>query len=269
MLFLVFEDSHHSTLSTFYRSAYIGRQSDLKFEYANSSDNLMNKIDEIANLNPDSKIFAFVDLIPDNRKTVSAFTKLWNSIAHVYAGRAICFPTVCAEYNLLKTIQSTDLILDKYRIDIDKCISLIDYPEVKSRYKKHVTNLEQLCKHFSQNALVKCASLSTSKSERMYYYSDCKCISPAEMNVCRENTLVSKALEYVCTYSHGTNLADFDFDISTVTKCIKYIDTYLEKFNELVCRYKELHPDEADKYNLINIRKIRRSLSVAYPGALG
>ena len=145
----LFEDSPKSFLSLLYK---LGFESSIADRMVfNSSCGEISKISKYYIEHTSSMVYAFIDVIPDNPRTVFEFKRVWKLYCK-HPDRLRIIPIVCSEYYFLKSIQGTNLVINTELLNFclySKC-HLLDTKWVSS--KSGDTNFEQYCKHVVKNS---------------------------------------------------------------------------------------------------------------------
>lgn len=159
----IVEDSNESILGKFFNSGVVKDQ----IIFAKSNSNL---VAEIMKVDESEDIIIFLDINPWNRQLFSLYQRIYSKLENT-RGRAIILPIVCAEYNLLLSLKSREVLIkdmDLYKLVFDK--------ENGGEFRKYsCRSYEKFCKYVLDTGVVDKVSTLCSNNPNHLYYTDENC----------------------------------------------------------------------------------------------
>lgn len=213
MIYL-FEDKQSTQLSTLFREAYPTEVSS-RFCYANGNAKLKETANRLLREYPEESVLVFIDIIPDNKWTVSLYNELVTE--YTKSGRRILpVPVVCSEFYFIRSIAHLPICLDEdaLRLCVEELPWRDSFLAVTNKNKKFCRNFEKFCKLYLLKAVKDCAKSTPGEDASnteydVFYTQDCLCAEPTSQ--CGHISVADKARRYVAQfpcYPKGTvNLA--------------------------------------------------------------
>lgn len=229
----IFEDHKDDKLSVFFRSGF---SADTVFKYSGGNGNLYGVTESWLDREIDL-VVVFVDVVPNNYKTVEIFEELC-TLAIDNMHRLIIIPTLGSEYYFIKSLKGKGIerypgVLDVYcevGNYVDKCDSFIKAIKVKpTKY----STFEQFGKRLIEHNFLPCIA-KPKPGYRDYYLDDCECAYSKKSisHKCEYNKdlrSLDKVKETLLNYPFipcGSLFTDCRAPI-TMDKVLNYIGKYL------------------------------------------
>lgn len=178
MIKYIFEDNIKAGPSVLYCAAY-PKEIAQNFLYVEGSSNIQRGIGVCLSDSTTDAVIVFMDVIPDNARTVIIFNELlFLSQSPEYKGRLFIVPMFSIEYYIIATFWDTIVFQKQYSDVLLDCVNLKGY--INSRLldneadRKYCTNFEKYCKTVIRKTGTYCAN-RRGKFGEYFYNNDCTC----------------------------------------------------------------------------------------------
>lgn len=182
---MIFEDYKEVNISRILKYAYSESECDDIIDFTGGNGKVL---DYLKNSNEDT-IIAFVDVVPDNIKTINVYKKC-KRYSKECDKQIFVIPIPCIEYCAVKALLRHDgidtAVAEVYEYD--------RYRQVKYNYRNRKLSLksfEKYCKSVLYN-YSSCLDVNGK-----FYNVDCKCSKSMNLDLCRDNTRIDKAWSIV------------------------------------------------------------------------
>lgn len=236
-----FEDREGSALSDFFCVSYENREN---IVFTSGSGNLLPCAAEHLK-EPENIAFVYLDTVPNNPCT----ERIYNDLALLSKAtgyRCVVLPIVCVEYYFLKSLVGSDVIKDKYLVDL--CISKRYYLN-QSLLKPHspdsYNTFERFCKMLCEYSLYRCASIRRRgklRSSHHYTVDRCPCTEKDPSCIERDKSLLDKSIKFVSMFPYIPRGSAIRRRVASLKEAWYVHRLAVKEFNSWSARYSAADP---------------------------
>lgn len=203
---MMFEDNPEATISKFLCKVYSNADSCKELYFLRGNTGLERKIDKV--YLPGYRYIVYIDVAPDNYKTINAYMRLnmyYQNVKDIYV-----IPIPCIEYYIIKAYGNRD-VNEISQIFAGRHVKETDL--VMKIQRGVYKSFEDYCKKVLDHCMLPCQ-----KKDGRFYTQDCLCNKPLRGKGCTLASLESKAAGvirklpvFIMTDSIKGNIGKLDF----------------------------------------------------------
>lgn len=178
---MIFEDYKEVNISKILKYAYSEDECNSVIDFTGGNGKVLDYLENSS----EDVIIAFVDIVPDNIKTIGVYKKC-KKYSKESGKQIFVIPIPCIEYYAVKALLRSD--------DVDNAVAEVynydKYRLVKYNYRNRKLSLksfEKYCKSVLYN-YSSCLDVNGK-----FYKVDCKCSKPLNLGICNDKTRIYKA----------------------------------------------------------------------------